>query len=71
VPSPRRELIRCRIATGLNQREAAKAADVSRNALVNAEDGGSVKLFTARKLAEHYGRPIPELFPDLLELEEL
>jgi DNA-binding XRE family transcriptional regulator len=64
VPTPRHELIRCRIALGLNQREAAAAAGVSRNALVNAEDGGRVKLPTAHKLAEHYGRPMLELFPE-------
>lgn len=69
MPHPRQELIRCRIATGLSQEDSARAIGVSRNSLIRAEDGQRVKLFTARKVAEHYRRTIPELFPDLLELE--
>lgn len=67
-PKPRQELIRLRYALGLNQREMAQRIGIARNALVNAEDGDPVRLFTARKIAEYWERPIPELFPDLFEL---
>jgi DNA-binding XRE family transcriptional regulator len=69
MSSPRQELIRQRLAAGFSQRDMAREIGISRNALVNAEDGDPVRIFTARKMAEFYGRSIPELFPDLLELE--
>lgn len=68
-PLPRQELIRCRIATGLSQEDMARAIGISLNSLKRAEDGSRVKLFTARKMAEHYRKTIPRLFPDLMELE--
>jgi DNA-binding XRE family transcriptional regulator len=70
MPYPRQELIRCRIAVGLSQEDMARAIGISRNSLIRAEDGQRVKLFTARKMAVHYRKSIPDLFPDLMELEE-
>lgn len=67
MPLPRQELIRCRIATGLSQEDMARAIGISRNSLIRAEDGQRVKLFTARKIAAHWERPILELFPELLD----
>ena len=67
LPLPRQELIRLRTATGLSQQDMARVIGISRNALVHAENGERVKLFTARKMSAHYKRTIPELFPDLLE----
>lgn len=65
MPLPRQELIRYRIATGLSQEQTARVIGISRNSLIRAEDGQRVKLFTARKIASHWSRPILELFPEL------
>lgn len=67
MPTPRHAVIRERITTGLSQEQMAQRIGIARTALIRAEDGGPIKLFTARKVAEHYGRTIPDLFPDLLE----
>jgi len=67
APTQRTELVKLRKATGLSLNEQARSIGIARNALVHAEDGERVKPFTARKIAEHYHRTIPELFPDLME----
>jgi DNA-binding XRE family transcriptional regulator len=61
---PRQELIRCRVATGLTAAEQAATVGVAKGTLLNAEAGEPVRLATARRLAEHYGRTISELFPE-------
>lgn len=64
---PRQELIRYRLGMALSQEDMAQAIGLSRHALVNAEDGGRIRLSTARKIAAYWERPPGELFPELLE----
>lgn len=67
MPKRRQELVKLRYSAGLSQRDQATQIGISRGTLAGAEDGYPVMLSTARRIAEHYERPIPELFPDLLE----
>lgn len=64
---PGAELRAERARRDLNQTQVADMIGVSRPVIVRAENGGSVQLDTALKLAAFYERPVEELFPVLDE----
>ena len=61
---PRQELIRLRIAAGLTRREQARLISVGHNTLERAENGETIRLRTAQRIARFYERPLLDLFPE-------
>jgi DNA-binding XRE family transcriptional regulator len=63
----RTELKVARVRMDLSQERAAERIGIERRVLMRAERGGGLSLEHALKIAAFYGRPVEELFGDLLE----
>ena len=49
---------------GIKQRDIARAAGISEQALTNCKAGTRPSLRTAQRLAKALGKPVEEIFPD-------